>query len=199
MHAYAPGQDPFAARPQPNVSAAALGKPQPIKWILPIAAIGFVVVLIAGTIGWVAGLPDATTLSIESMPPGATVRIGGDGETQTTPTVLEELQPGQTVNLEISHPGYETSSVEIILDEGANSRMVLLNPVRATVRITSDPPGAQVWVNDVLRGAAPLNVGGLSIGETIRIRATAPRRGELTQSFTVSERTAALTLTLPSE
>ena len=100
--------------------------------------------------------PDDTSLEIISVPDGASVQLGGRALSGATPLTVEDLEAGQTVTLQVSHPGYEPSQAQIPLVEGVNRRVFLLNQIRATLHIETSPPGAQVWVDNVLRGSSPL-------------------------------------------
>jgi hypothetical protein len=196
-----PGHDPFVAQPPPP-SVEPLGTPEPRRWILP-AAIGatlFFALIALGT--WLAARPGPTTLVLDSSPPGATVEIDGQTAARATPVTVDDLAPGRTVHVAIRMPGYETRTEDITLGEGENRNIFVLNPVRVTLRVETQPPGAQVWVDNVLRGSAPLEIPNLSPGSTVRVRSWAPGHETVTQDVALveAERHPRVVLTLrPSE
>lgn len=197
----APLADPFAAQPPPvsTGTPADLGKPQPRRWILPIVLVSVGAFLVAGLGTWLAARPKPTSLEVMTVPEGATVVHGGS-ELGAAPVILETVEPGQTVSVEVRLPGYETRSQEIRIQEGPNRTAVILNPIRVTLHVESDPAGAQIYIDGVLRGSAPLDVPGLSAGQTIQIRAAAPGRQTVEQQLTLEadQREAALSLALPA-
>ncbi len=193
-----PGRDPFVAQPPP-ATVEALGKPEPRRWILA-AVLGVAVLVGLGTLGtWLAARPGPTTLVLDSSPSGASVEIDGHAAPSATPVTLEDLQPGRTVHVAIEMPGYETRTEDITLGQGENRNIFVLNPVRVTLRVETRPAGAQVWVDNVLCGSAPLEIPNLSPGTTARVRTWTPGHETVTQdvALTESERHPRVVLTLP--
>lgn len=195
------GHDPFAVRPAPagfTGAHEALGKPEPRKWLLPIMLVAASVLMLVAVGAWVAARPDPTTLELSSIPEGATVRVDGEELPHATPTTLEDLVQDDVHRVQIDYPGYESQEAEVRLVEGENKRMFLLNPIRATLHIETSPPGAQVWVDNAIRGSAPLDIRGLTAGQTIRVRCASPGRETVTREVTigVNERAATLTIEL---
>lgn len=182
-------KDPFERPPAivTGAHAAQLGKPQPKRWILPI--LGALVVL-AGFIAagaWFAARPDPTQLEIISVPEGAAVEMDGERLSGGTPISVEDLEAEATVELRLSHPGYEERTDSFLLGEGDNRRVYLLNPIRVTLRIRSEPTDAQIYLDGVLRGNAPLEISGLSVGQELSLRATNTGTPPVEQAYTVTE------------
>ncbi len=93
------------------------------------------------------------TLVIKSQPSGATV-LGGDVELGTTPLTLTNLPAGTSPELTLRKLGYSDLTEKVEVPRPGGSREVLLalsmSPDFGSVRIESDPPGAQVLQNGEL-------------------------------------------------
>ncbi|MCB9591933.1 MAG: protein kinase [Sandaracinaceae bacterium] len=197
-----PLADPFAAPPprtdMPEENAEQLGKPQPIRFILAAVAVALLVAIVAAVGAWFASRPDPTTLTLITTPEGAEVSLDGDPLPHQTPVTLPDLQPGRVVQLELHRSGHEDRTDSFTLREGENRRVYHLNPIQVTLRITTEPVGAQVWVDGVLRGSSPLEIAGLSIGEELALRGSLLGR-DAEQHYTVGEdRAQQVTLTIPT-
>lgn len=197
-----PLADPFTAPEAPGGASAAsaqLGTPQPKRWILP--AIGAALIVVAASVAGaiIAARPDPTSLEVISVPEGATVRIDGRTLAEHTPVTLTDRREGELVKVFLTHPGYEDTSSDFTLEEGENRRVYLLNRIRITLRVESRPRGAQVWIDGVLRGSAPLDISGLEIGQDLRLRGTIQGR-QVELSFRVGEeRRQTVTIEVPME
>jgi len=105
------------------------------------------------------------TLAIDSQPRGADVYVDGSHR-GVTPLRLSS-QPGQrTVRIERS--GYRTFETSVRLAPGESRRIdAALEPVRAvgTLRIESEPSGADVYLNGRYQGVTPLTARDLAPGE----------------------------------
>ncbi len=180
-----PAADPFAP-PPPVVTAphpAQLGKPQPLRWLLLVGAvIAAILLVVAGALFAFSG-PEPTSLEILSEPEGARVTLDGVPLAGPTPVSVAELEPGRVARVELELEGYEPRAEDVQLAEGENRRLLVLSPVQITLRIETDPPGAQVWIDDVHRGNSPLDVT-LSVGQSVAVRARAPGRRETSQQVT---------------
>jgi len=194
--------DPFAAQHRseelPADPSAQLGKPRPIRWILAFVAFALLVAGVAGLGAYIASRPDPTSLTLITTPEGATVRLDGEELPHRTPVTLPELEPGREIELVLTHPGHEERSDSFPLRAGENRRVYHLNPIRVSLRISTEPAGAQVWVDGVLRGSAPLEISGLSEGDQLTLRANLLGR-QVERGHTVgAERQQDVTLTLPT-
>jgi hypothetical protein len=118
----------------------------------------------------------------------------------TTPLLVTEgLTLERPHRLEVSHPGFETWASTFQATEGRVKQIAILTPLRGTLHVETDPPGAHVWINDVLYGSAPLDVPGLPMGQAVRVRASRMGRGEATETvqITAESLTPRITLRLP--
>lgn len=182
-----PGHDPFVARPQPVAPSEPLGKPEPRRWILPAVLViaGLFAVIALGT--WIAARPKPTSFEIISVPEGATVQIDGRAIAGTTPVTVPDIEPGRTYRVQLVHPGYEPREAELSAVAGSNRSVFLLNQIRVSLRIETRPAGAQVWVDNVLRGSAPLEIPGLAAGQRVLLRSSAPGHEQVTREVVLAE------------
>jgi len=107
--------------------------------------------------------PSAAVLLV-SEPEGATVTRDGMNE-GVTPLLLPEVDPGRHVfSFELT--GHRPQQIEATVRAPSpvliSARLV---PASATVRVTSDPPGATVTLNGAPRGETPLDLAGIPEGE----------------------------------
>ena len=196
------GGDPFAFRPATMTGPhEPLGKPQPARWILPVLLGGLVVaLLVGGGIYLLSGGSEPLALEVISVPEGASVTLDGRPVPGTTPlTVTDGLIAGRSHVVQVTKSGYEPYSATVTIQEGMRRQIFVLNQIRATLRVETDPPGAEIWVDGVLRGPAPLDVVGLVAGQTVEVRAAAPGRRTVAQQVTIGadDRTARVQLVLP--
>ena len=168
--------DPFAAPAAAGTGSTAVLLARRPRNLLPFvvgaaALLGFLAAAIAI---WRASAPEAAapTLEVISVPPGAHLRVDGQELAGATPTVIGEgLAVGSSHSLEVSLDGYETWSTQFVVAEGARQRIAVLTPVRATLRVETNPPGAEVFVDGVPYGRSPIEMPGLSVGKVMEVRA----------------------------
>jgi serine/threonine-protein kinase len=87
-------------------------------------------------------------MAIDSTPQGAQVQVDGRGEASwVTPFVLPGLQPGQH-SVTVSKAGYGTDSRVVNVASGNKATIVVhLAQLMAALAVTSDPAGANVYVD----------------------------------------------------
>ncbi|HVP95125.1 MAG TPA: PEGA domain-containing protein [Methanoregulaceae archaeon] len=108
--------------------------------------------------------PTTGDLSVTSAPSGAAVYVNGNyqGTTSTvSPLDVTGLQPG-TVTVVLKKSGYNdyTTTANIVSGTSAQVSATLQpagNQKTSNVQITSDPSGADVYVNNVYKGITPLS------------------------------------------
>jgi serine/threonine protein kinase len=190
-----PSADPFIAQPP-----IPLHDPQPRRWpIFALAALVVVLLLGSAIAAFVALRHRPTMLEIISVPEGAAVELDGRSVGQT-PVSLPEVEAGRTYRVQLQRAGYEPRSAELNVVEGPNRSVFLLNQVRVTLHIDTHPAGAQVWVDNVLRGTAPLDIPGLAAGQRVLLRSSAPGHESVSREVTLSEddRAPRVVLELPA-
>jgi serine/threonine-protein kinase len=87
-------------------------------------------------------------LSVSSTPAGAQIQVDGQSNAAwVTPYDISGLSPGQH-SVAISKPGFATDTRTIDVASGSKSFVsIQLAQLAATVTITSDPTGAEVWMD----------------------------------------------------
>lgn len=116
--------------------------------------------------------PAMCAVLVTAEPAGASVTLDG-AAVGTTPTLLPHV-PGGTHELLVEAPGWKPQRIPLELrpPEPALVRATLVS-VSAAVEITSEPSGAEVSVNGVPRGRAPITVSGIAEG-TATVEASLP-------------------------
>ncbi|MCX6693303.1 MAG: PEGA domain-containing protein [Methanomicrobiales archaeon] len=105
------------------------------------------------------------TISVTSSPSGAIARLDG-GETLKTPGSFYSVSQGSHT-VDISTSGYQPYTTSVRVSAGGTSSVsASLTPTQTygSIRVTSSPSGAEVYVDEVYRGYTPLTVGSLSVG-----------------------------------
>ena len=146
------------------------GHPGTRRWPIWAALAGVVIVLVAGGVFagrnffvGTANAPATGTLAVVTDPPGAQVTV--DGVLQGVTPMSLALRPGShTVELQA---GNELRSIPVTIAAGtqASQYVELSKAGQATGQLqVREPIGAQVTVDGVARGKAPLTIGDLSPG-----------------------------------
>ncbi len=124
----------------------------------------------------------ATSLLIVSNPPGCKVAINGEprGETDAKGELEINLPPATYV-LRLSREGYVTSEGNVEINSALGPQQQVdfdLAPATVSLNIVTDPPGAEVYLNDVYKGTS--NSTGLLVlerlnpGQSHKLRITKP-------------------------
>jgi hypothetical protein len=125
--------------------------------------------------------PLAARVDLESQPTGATVELDGK-PAGTTPLVITTLAPSSTTQVRFAKPGYRDATIALSVP-GPGKELRLVEPLAvaddlARVRITSDPPGAQVVQNGQL-------LAGVTTPAEVLVEADKPQRFVLTMPHKV--------------
>jgi tetratricopeptide (TPR) repeat protein len=124
-----------------------------------------------------------TTLTINSSPQGATVRIDGV-ERGRTPLTLSELAPGAHALQLIK--GRLGLAQRISIAPSSRAKVSLtLEPLRASLRVQSTPSGARVQLDGKAVGSTPLLLRDLPVGRR-RLQLSRPGRLPTTRQVTLS-------------
>jgi serine/threonine protein kinase len=120
------------------------------------------------------------SLLIESVPPGAIVTIDGERLSDTTPVPFTATAPGARHEIKVDLARHRSWSQTVVVPRrgGEVRLMAFLTPNTVRLRVTSVPPGADVYINGQLKGRTPVAIGDLDPDTTrtveLRLRDHAP-------------------------
>jgi len=104
-----------------------------------------------------------------SSPPEAAVSVNGQFAGRT-PLDLR-LRPGREHEIVVTKPGYETVSTELSVAADSGRTVSLeLAAQYGQVNITTDPPGAEIWIDEELTGSAPAQLSLTALPHSIEVR-----------------------------
>lgn len=110
--------------------------------------------------------PIVGSVLVRSEPAGVDVAMDGDHR-GTTPLLLTRLALGSH-RLQFTRPGYQPRTVELDIDGAAPKAVdVALVADSATVRVTTDPPGAEVYLGGARYGVSPIVMERIPAGESV--------------------------------
>ncbi|HLU66149.1 MAG TPA: PEGA domain-containing protein [Kofleriaceae bacterium] len=102
------------------------------------------------------------TVKVVSSPQGAVVTVDGEQLPDPTPTSFQG-KPGQKYLIRLDLPRYQRWEREhLVPADGREGTVVArLDPIVVKVKVTSTPPGAEVFIGGTSVGRTPLELGGL--------------------------------------
>ena len=110
--------------------------------------------------------PSYGSVAISSMPSGAAVYLD-DSPGGTAPVVISGVPPGNHEVI-LSLMGYDDWKGIVSVGSGqtaaVNAVLVAVAPGTGSLAVTSDPSGAEVYVDDTFEGVSPVTLSGLSEG-----------------------------------
>jgi tRNA A-37 threonylcarbamoyl transferase component Bud32 len=115
-----------------------------------------------------------STLVVRSTPPGASVFVDGKELESPTPALIEKVPAGEPHTIRIEKRGYKpwSQTVEPESDQSLTLEASLTRML-STLVVRSTPPGASVFVDGKpVSGSTPVELTGLSAGETYEIEVT---------------------------
>ncbi len=114
------------------------------------------------------GAPDAR-LAVRSQPAGADVTIAGEFRGRTPLQLV--LPSGTSYDVLVTRAGYRTWQRSIAAAAGAASTLeARLEPVYVALTVRGDATDAEVFVDGVSRGRAPLTVNALAMRQRVEVR-----------------------------
>ncbi|MBK9034399.1 MAG: protein kinase [Myxococcales bacterium] len=129
--------------------------------------------------------PTPASIVIESKPSGALVSVDGKALTEKTPVVWRTT-PGARHDIDVTLAGYQPFHDTVLIPDGGGEVKVLAFLPAQTVKlkITSTPPGADVYLNGALKGRTPIELRDLTPGSAtdveLRLKDYAPEHRQLT-------------------
>lgn len=119
----------------------------------------------------------SAALRLESFPAGAVVFVDDKRLAEPTPVVYRNVKPSgrYTVRLELPKHKPYTQEITIATTGGEVAITPTLQPLTGKVRVLSDPPGADVFINSLPRGKTPVTVSDLDMDNTKYIELRHPR------------------------
>ncbi|MBS1122228.1 MAG: serine/threonine protein kinase [Deltaproteobacteria bacterium] len=130
--------------------------------------------------------PTPGSIHVESVPPGAEVSYDNQRLTGSTPLTIDDVPLGTRHDLKIALPRYKAyiETVDIPKSGGEIKVMALLRPVTGKLVVNSRPGGAEIWINDQLRGRTPTTINDVDMGSAkkleIRLKDYQPFAQQLT-------------------
>ena len=123
-------------------------------------------------------------LDIMSEPAGATVTVNGV-ERGVTPLKVTGVPKGRAI-VKFSLDGYEEAVRDLAVSAGdVQTLPVVLKGLPGTMRVTSIPDGARVYVDDRYEGKAPLSLPGLKPGDYL-VRVEMDGHGTLARTVSLA-------------
>ena len=112
------------------------------------------------------------SLEVAADPPGASVLVDGNPP-GTGRSRFDDLAPGRH-EIRVSAPGYreETRTVELEPGSATSVGIALASMDLGTIDVTSEPPGADAWLDAVWQGRTPLDIP--RPGERVRLVVSLP-------------------------
>ncbi len=108
----------------------------------------------------------AGSIRVTSSPSSAAIYLNGQYK-GVTPLTIPDLSPG-TYSLEAEHQGYQSDSSTVTVRSGQQSSIQFtLTPIEqyGSIKVTSSPSGAYVYMDGKYRGQTPLTLTSVSAGK----------------------------------
>jgi serine/threonine protein kinase len=115
--------------------------------------------------------PTSGAIHVESVPPGAEVSFDGNRMSEKTPLTIEGIPVGTRHQIRVELPHYKPHVEEIDVPKtGADVPvMALMHPLTGKIRVDSTPAGAEIRINDAIRGRTPTTLNDLDMGTAKQI------------------------------
>ncbi len=126
-------------------------------------------------------------INLTSTPSGAKIYLDNKYQ-DIAPQTLSNLEPG-TYQLRLTKSGYQDWQQEVTVSSDKTIEifvnLTLLSPAMGEIKLTSTPSGASVFLDDSLKGVAPIIISNVPVGKHI-IKVTKSGYQDWQQEITVS-------------
>ena len=120
-------------------------------------------------------LPDISLIAADgrvalvSEPSESAVSVNGEFRGRTPLTL--RLSPGRAHSIVLSKPGHESATRELsVAADSGRELQITLNPQFGEVDVQTDPPKAEIWVDDELVGTTPSELQLMTVNHKIELR-----------------------------
>lgn len=112
------------------------------------------------------------TIVVKSKPEDATVFLDGKRISGSTPIELHNISADDAHSLRVAKEGYESGNRTVTVKQDERIEVdVALKPVLGEIRVTSEPPGAEVYLDgEHITGTTPTRISALSLGRRYTLR-----------------------------
>lgn len=128
-------------------------------------------------------------LYLNSIPPGAVVYIDDKRLAETTPVSYRQVKPSGRYSVRLELPKHKPYSQEVTIGTAGGEITInpMLQPMTGTVRVVTEPEGADIFINSLPRGKTPLSIPDLDLESTKAIELRHPRMEPFRQELTWPE------------
>lgn len=115
--------------------------------------------------------PTVGSVHIESVPAGAQVTFDGTRLTDTTPLTIDSVPIGGRHEVKVELPRHKayTDTVDIPKNGAEVPVMALLEPITGKLVINSVPGGAEIRINEQIRGRTPTTINDVDMSSSRRV------------------------------
>jgi hypothetical protein len=131
----------------------------------------------------------SAALRLESFPPGAVVTVDGNRLADPTPLVYRQVRPSGRYKLLLELPRHKSYTQEVSIPSTGGEIAITptLQPITGRLRIITEPPGADVFINSLPRGKTPVTITDLDMDNVKAIDVRHPRCDPYRQDLTWPE------------
>jgi PKD repeat protein len=131
--------------------------------------------------------PTYGSVAITSIPSGASVYLDSLPR-GTAPVVIHDVLPGNHEVILVLK-GYDEWNEAVSVGSGqtaaVNAILIAQAPSTGSLAVTSDPAGAEIYIDDIFKGVSPVTISGLSAG-THTLSAKLQDYGDSTTNITIT-------------
>jgi len=151
------------------------------KWIKLVIAGALAVSVAAGVTFFIIKAtrdkpPAVGSIRVESVPSGAEVTFDGTRLAGTTPMTVDSVPIGTRHEIKVEKARHKPhiEMVDVPKRGGAVPIKAILTSITGTLRVVTQPDGAQIYVDGRFRGNAPRTIEGLDLATTKRLELRLP-------------------------